>query len=347
MLRLLHIFLVLLTLAAYLPPIVSPSSFWPIATLGLLAPLLWFGVLLFGAYWLWKRDKAVLLSLVTLALGWNMISNAFAFSYSSQAQAGEQLVIVSLNGRSFQRESGEEKPDFYQRAAKYLASLDADVLMIQEFDIKRTRATPMLEVIQEKAGYPFKVHQSRGPLAVLSRYPLSKAAINFFSNRANGYVVVDVESPQGTFRLFNAHLQTNGISLLANDVTTNGDIRERSTWQKIKTMFGRYGRSNKVRTAQGAEILVAMQQSPHPVILGGDFNDVPTSYLYQQFRSHVQDAHLEASWGLGTTYKSLLPGLRIDYILPDYAFEVHGFERIPCPFSDHHAVRAIISLAPE
>ena len=146
----------------------------------------------------------------------------------------------------------------------------------------------------------------------------------------------------GYFRDF---CQTNGISLLANEVTTNGDFRERSTWQKVKTMFGRYGRSNKVRTEQATDILAAMQQSPHPVILGGDFNDVPTSYLYQQFRQQVQDAHLEGTWGLGTTYESLLPGLRIDYVMPDYSFHVHDFERIPCPFSDHHAVRAVISRA--
>ncbi|MEL6659070.1 MAG: endonuclease/exonuclease/phosphatase family protein [Bacteroidota bacterium] len=343
MLRLLHIFLVLLTLAAYLPPLINPASFWPIATLGLVAPILWFGLLLFALYWLWKRDKTVLLSLVTLLLGWDMISNAFAFNTSSEKATSEVITVVSLNGRNFQRERGEEKPDFYQRGAKYVASLDADLLLIQEFDLKRNRADPLLAAIQEEAGYSHKVYQPGGPLLVLSRYPLSNSTINYFSNRANGFIVVDVESPQGTFRVFNVHLQTNAVSRLADEVTTTGGIREPGTWQKVKTMFGRYGRSNKVRTEQASDILAEMERSPHPVIVGGDFNDVPTSYLYQQFRLHVQDAHLEGSWGLGTTYKSFFPGLRIDYILPDRSFEVHAFERLPCSFSDHHAIRAIIS----
>ena len=73
------------------------------------------------------------------------------------------------------------------------------------------------------------------------------------------------------------HLQTNAISTLANEVTTTGNLREKSTWQKIKTMFGRYGRSNKVRTAQAEQILSAISKSPHPVLAGGDFNDIPTT----------------------------------------------------------------------
>ena len=344
MLRLLHLFWVVITLAAYLPPLIHPDSFWPIATLGLLAPLLWFGLLLFGIYWLWKRDKAVLLSIVTLLLGWDMISNAFAIAPFTAAVPDETLVVASLNGHSFRRPRDEAKPDFDQRMADYVKELDADVLLIQEFDIKRSRATPLLAAIQDKAGYPYKEFQAGGPLAVLSRHPLSAGEITFFRNRANGFVVVDVASPQGTFRLFNLHLQTNAVSQLAGEVTTTGDIRERSTWQKIKTMFGRYGRSNRVRTEQAADILSAVEQSPHPVLVGGDFNDVPTSYLYQQFRRHLQDAHLEASWGFGTTYKSLLPGLRIDYLLPGRDFEIYDFERVSCPFSDHHAVRTVLSL---
>ena len=93
-----------------------------------------------------------------------------------------------------------------------------------------------------------------------------------------------------------------------------------------------------------SEILVASQKTSLPVLLTGDFNDVPTSYLYQRFRTKFQDAHLTQSWGLGTTYEGLLPGLRIDYILPDDGFTIHDFDRIPCSFSDHKAIRAEISL---
>lgn len=343
MLRLSHLLLVLLTLAAYLPPIVNPATFWPISTLGLIAPLLWFALLLFGIYWLWQRDKTVLLSLVALLLGWDMISNAFALP-SRQPATTEALQIASLNGHAFQVREAKERAAFYDEAADYIKALDAEILLIQEFEVKASRANDLMQRIQQTAPLEHKYHDPGSPLVVLSRYPLQNVQVNYFSNRANGYLMIDVETPQGTVRLFNVHLQTNAISRLANEVTSSGDLREKSTWQKVKTMFGRYGRSNQVRTEQATEILAAVKASPHPVVLAGDFNDVPTSYLYQQFRTELQDAHLAAGWGLGTTYQGLLPGLRIDYILPGKGFEILDFDRVYCPFSDHRAVRATISL---
>lgn len=343
MLRLLHLLLVVLTLAAYLPPLVNPATFWPISTLGLIAPVLWFALVLFAFYWLWQRDKTVLLSIITLLLGWDMISGAFALSSGSPVtDAG--LQVVSLNGHGFDSRGGQDRLVFFQEAAQYLSSLEADIVLLQEFQIRPKRAKILLEDIHRETAFDHKFYESGGPLVVLSRYPLKDAKVHYFSNRANGYVIVDVQSPQGTIRLFNVHLQTNAISQLADEVTSSGDLREKSTWQKVKTMFGRYGRSNRVRTEQVAEILKAVKASPYPVVLGGDFNDIPTSYLYQQLRSELQDAHLEAGWGLGTTYKGLMPGLRIDYLLPSYGFDVLDFDRIDCPFSDHRAIRAKILL---
>lgn len=342
MLRLLHLLLVVLTLASYLPPFVNPATFWPVATLGLLAPILWFCLLLFGLFWLWQRDKAVLLSLITLLLGWDMISSAFAIS-SPASVPPTALSVASLNGHGFQHLDGQTRKDFNQKAVDFLRGLDADVLLLQEFSTEG-KAEQLAKVIQEQGSYGYSLRKSDGRLAVFSRYPLKNGEVHYFANRVNGFQLVDIETPTGVVRFFNAHLQTNAISNLASEVTQSGDLREKSTWKKIKTMFGRYGRSNKVRTEQAAEILAMVKQSPHPVVLGGDFNDVPTSYLYQQSRRSLQDAHLAASWGLGTTYKRLIPGLRIDYILPAYNFTVHDFDRVDCFFSDHRAIRAALSL---
>ncbi len=343
MLRLLHLLLVLLTLAAYLPPLVNPATFWPISTLGLIAPVLWFALLFFGCYWLWQRDKTVLLSLITLLLGWDMISGAFAVSPSIPS-ATLGLDVASLNGHGFQPQAGEDRSAFYQDVASYMKALGSDINLMQEFQVRPDRSKDLMEQIQQKTGHEYIYREAGGPLVVSSRYPLKNAQVNYFSNRANGYLMVDVETPKGMVRLFNVHLQTNAISRLADEVTSSGDLREKSTWQKVKTMFGRYGRSNRVRTEQAAEILAAVKKSPYPVILAGDFNDVPTSYLYRQFRTELQDAHLVAGWGLGTTYQGLLPGLRIDYILPSYGLNVYDFDRVSCPFSDHRAVRVHISL---
>jgi endonuclease/exonuclease/phosphatase family metal-dependent hydrolase len=336
LIRLSHLILVVVTLASYLPPFINPDTFWPMATMGLLAPSLWGLVLLFAVYWMWKKDNAVWLSVITLLLGWEMMSNAFAIPDGSVASNATKVNVVSLNGHGFRQQPDKEIADF-------IKTLDADVLLLQEFKI-RGEGDALAEEIQRQAAFPHLYRKTEAQLAVFSRFPLKNGDVHYFSNRVNGYLMVDVAAPEGTFKLINAHLQTNGISNLANEVAHDAKFQEKKTWQKVKTMFGRYGRSNKVRTQQAQEILSASQKTSSPVLLAGDFNDVPTSYLYQQFRTKFQDAHLTQAWGLGTTYEGLLPGLRIDYILPDKHFTIHEFDRIPCSFSDHQAIRAEISL---
>jgi len=328
-LRLIHILLVLLTLAAYGCPLIDPHTFWPLATLALLAPMLWIFVLLFAFYWLWKKDGAVWLSGITLLLGFNIISTAFAIPDGTEKSTEKPIRIISLNGFAFTQDK--------HKMADYLASLKGDVICLQEFHEIRDKPL-LIKRIKEATTFNYFYHDKNGGIAVFSRYPLKNGVTTFFKNRVNGYLSVDVESPQGVFRLFNLHLQTNAISRMADKMAENANLQDKKTWLTIKGMFGRYGRSSVTRTEQSRQIMAEVRGSPYPVFLCGDFNDVPASYLYGLYRAELQDAHLAQSWGLGATYAGALPGLRIDYLLPDQSFQIIDYETFDCFFSDHRAI---------
>lgn len=341
MIRLIHLALITLALVAYLPPWVNPSFIWPISTLGLLAPTLWLATLLFAAYWLLKKDRRAWLSGITLLLGWSMINSAFALPDGGPAPTGEDLQIVSLNGHGFRIYGFSDEQAIQTAIVAYLDSLEADVLCIQEF-YTDPKGKALAARIQANTPLKYSFRDPAGRLAVFSRFPLKNGEVTYFENRVNGYLQVDVDSPKGVFHLCNVHLQTNAISQMAHSVAKDPDIREKNIRKTIRTMFARYGRSNKTRTEQSRQILKELSIIKQPTIVCGDFNEVPTSYLYRLFRENFQDAHLRQSWGLGTTYSGLLPGLRIDYVLPDYSLQVLDFERLPCWFSDHKGVKAVI-----
>jgi len=328
-LRFIHLLIILLTLAAYSCPLIDPHTFWPLATLGLLAPMLWLLVLIFGFYWLWKKDGAVWLSSITLLLGMNIITTAFAIPDGKVQYTAKPISIVSLNGHAFM--------DDNTKMAAYLASLKSDILCLQEFHKKRNKAG-LIKQIKATTGLDHLYHDNNGGIAVFSRYPLKNGATHFFENRVNGYLAVDVESPDGVFRLFNLHLQTNAISRMANKVAKDVNLQDKKTWLTIKGMFGRYGRSSRIRSEQSRQIMAEVRGSPYPVFLCGDFNDVPASYLYGLYQEELQDAHLAQSWGLGATYAGVLPGLRIDYLMPDHAFDIINYKTFDCFFSDHRAI---------
>ena len=94
-----------------------------------------------------------------------------------------------------------------------------------------------------------------------------------------------------------------------------------------------------------------ISESPYPLIICGDLNDVPHSYAYKNIRSNRKDAFLEKGSGIGKTFIggrskfiSSLPTLRIDYIFADQSFEVNQFKIIETQLSDHLGIISDLSL---
>jgi endonuclease/exonuclease/phosphatase family metal-dependent hydrolase len=71
------------------------------------------------------------------------------------------------------------------------------------------------------------------------------------------------------------------------------------------------------------------------VIICGDFNDVPNSYTDFTIRNNWNDAFLQKGFGIGSSFISLAPTLRIDYILASAGFDIVTFDMIDEGLSDH------------
>jgi endonuclease/exonuclease/phosphatase family metal-dependent hydrolase len=343
-LRLLHLGLVVLTALSYLAPLADPTRFWPLATLSILIPWLWLATLLFGLFWWWRGQRAVWLSLATLLLGLEAMGRLWALP-GGQADATADATadawrIATFNCHMFRDEQTFEAMS-PTAAAAYLAELQADVICLQEYPDGRT-SRDYTAAIRSGAGLPHHFHDPDGNLALFSRFPLSGAEVIYFANRVNGYLQADVATPTGPVRVFNAHLQTNAITNMTARITNEGDLQDRETWLTLKWMFGRYARAAATRTEQARQIKAQMEQAPHPVLLCGDFNDVPTAFAYGVLRSGLRDAHLEHGWGMGSTYAGRVPGLRIDYVLYSPRLQLQDFMRQKDTYSDHLPIVATL-----
>ena len=83
----------------------------------------------------------------------------------------------------------------------------------------------------------------------------------------------------------------------------------------------------------------------YPIIICGDFNDVPGSYVYEKVKGDLSDAFNEKGAGLGRTYRNIFPTLRIDYLLYDAdALKAEGYLRRNAGLSDHVPVIANFSF---
>lgn len=84
--------------------------------------------------------------------------------------------------------------------------------------------------------------------------------------------------------------------------------------------------------------------SPYPVILAGDFNDLPYSYTYFSLRENLENAFESKGRGFGFTYNKVLFFLRIDNVFFDKALEVLQFKTLrEVDYSDHYPISAVFA----
>ena len=62
-----------------------------------------------------------------------------------------------------------------------------------------------------------------------------------------------------------------------------------------------------LREKQMKYLIAQLKHSPYRIILGGDFNDTPSSYIYWQITGLLQDTFTEKGVGLSATYLSKGP----------------------------------------
>jgi endonuclease/exonuclease/phosphatase family metal-dependent hydrolase len=347
-----NVVLIFLTLFSYLSPYIHPGGLWPFSVMGLFYPVLLVLLLLSALVWAIQRKPYALLSLGCILLGWGHFTSFVGLSFGKKdlPDRDDQIRVMSYNvfqfralkeGARTRRWSVEEVLSFYEQH-------QPDIWCIEEFPTVPRRSDEYAKLLTEQTPLKY-VYRERGKgIAVFSRYPLTPVKMHYFSDYiygANGYSIADVAVNGQTYRIFAIHLQSNAVSKIADEVATNGHLQEKETWLQIKGMIGRYRRTAALRSDQAIEIKKLMNESPYPVILCGDFNDVPLSYVYHTLSKGLVDGFQKKGKGIGTTFRGSLPALRIDYILSSPELEPLAYEVLHIDRSDHYPVMSVLRPA--
>lgn len=341
-----NILLILCTFLVYLSPYVNPQGKWPLAVLSLFYPALLVSHLFFVLLWGALRRWQFLLSLGCVLVGWGHVRTIVGFSSAKDpvSEDVEVVRIMTFNCYSFLgNNKGSEliNPD---QLVHLLKSHQPDILCLQEFAHTNAKLEMFSKWIKDGRDFPYVLVQTDPSLAIFSRYPLTNQSAKNFSNSFNGYQKTDVSIGDRSITLFNLHLQTNAITGLADKVVASGDLKTRETWMNIGGMLRRYQRAARKRVTQAMEVRTLLEQASHPVVICGDFNDVPQSYVYRLLREGYTDTFQKAGVGLGVTYSGKIPGLRIDYIFTPEDLTVLETRVLRPGFSDHRPVLSTVAF---
>ena len=222
--------------------------------------------------------------------------------------------------------------------ASWLGERDEAIWCFQEFPSKGD------EVLQD-AGFSFESSNRIGGLVGWSWPPLPAVTQSFilkggcFQNRQAGQYAGGCPGACGHHSGFSVHLQSlqMGIDYKAVDEGPN----QREGFR----LLGLVSSASAARAQQAQELKKRMDDSPYPVIVAGDFNDVPMSYAMSVLRSNGTHDTFEASdFGFKGTHIGSVPGLRIDAILVDESMLTLKHETHDVELSDHRPVTATLGL---
>ena len=348
-------------LLAYLAPLVDPAKLGIPALFGLAYPYILLVNLIFLCYWLIRWRKEVFLSLAVILLGWNPLNNLIPIHFNKptvpeNADPDSMIRALSYNVRGFDVYRWTKDPGAKQEIFDFLKKQDPDLVCIQEYYTSSKRGETHKDVSAQLRLLPHSaVYFTNDPtnrqgfgIATFSKYPIIKKSRIPFNSSFNAAMYTDILFQSDTLRVFNVHLQS--IRFDRDDYAfmdtarlkySNEQMLEiRAIGSRLKTAFA-------LRAEQARVIANYIRDSPHPVIVMGDFNDTPQSYAYRKIRKGMVDAFRKAGRGIGNTYSGDLPSFRIDFIMHDEAFIPFEFTRTKIDFSDHFPISTWLYLPGE
>lgn len=338
-----NIMLITCTLLSYASPYIDPSSIAITSLLGLIFPYLFILNLVFIVFWLFVKWQYSLYSIAILFLGLPIIFKFFGTASSANdivASDNYKFVTYNMQSSLFSRTGNRE-------TAKVLdKKLVGFMQQIKHIDVfcGQELSTHSKNTVQRAYNLIHKHSYKDRATAIYSRYPIVNAGQVDFGTKTNSCVWADIDFPEETVRVYCVHLQSNNITIDTEKVIEKGDFQSSGTWKNVGSIFKKYARSSIIRSKQVQKIIEHKSKSPHKVIVSGDFNDTPQSYVYSFLAKGMKDTFIEKGSGLGTSYGGAIPGLRIDYILADPEIKILKHKILKEKYSDHYPIIAILGL---
>lgn len=322
----LNSFVALALLIACIGPFVPADDFPFISIFSLGVPILVGINLLFLIYWLLRKKRQALLSLVILVLGYFVLDSFVGFRFFDEEPLPDDLKVMTYNVRSFNKFNSVDTPNIFENTLKFVLEEDPDIICFQEVDYLRRG--------EFKERYPYQhlryhFYEKKVLMGIFSKYPIVKAHTLDWANTNNNGAYADILYKNDTIRVYSLHLESLRIH-------PSAELMEQAKPRLYKNLT----RIFKKQSIQAKWFQQHRDSVDYKTIVCGDFNNTQFSNAYRRIKGEMNDSFIERGNGFGTTYNfSGLP-YRIDYILADPEFEVQSHKNYKVKYSDHFPVMA-------
>lgn len=326
--------LILSSMAGVLPP----SRYMGVSILSYCYFLLLLANILFVLVWLCFSRWEFLLSAGAILLRFTFIPLFFQIGGTADVdRSPDNLKILTFNTHSFKGLDTDTLMTADSGALLFLDIVDEelpDVVCLQEFfspphvDLKAQMTARGYE-------YRYGVHGANTSSTTLlfSRCQMVRGVM--MDSVSKFYA--DIVKNGHKVRVCCVHLDS--YQLVDEDREGLKKLTSLKPDSTTSNMLGKFGETVQQHEQEcDNELMPLVAKSKAPLVIAGDFNDTPASYIYQRLTDSLRDSYVEQGRGFGTTYHGPFPAFRIDYVLHSPQLTTLAYKRIKTNISDHYPI---------
>ena len=305
--------------------------------------------------WMILGKKIFLFPLAVILVTIHISAGYVQLNPYKRVKTANSIKVLTYNVKYLGKDDASGLDREKEKIFSFLEQQKPDIICLQEFDCQKGSFLEIVDDLKKRTNiehyiftryYPGNSNTER-ILLLVKQEVTNKGSLTDIHKRRFA-VFADIIINEDTVRVINCHLQSVYLreedNLGLNDFTyesqTSGIFQEKS-----KKIYNKLARAFEKRALQTAQLKQFITQSPHEVILCGDFNDTPSSFAYSSIKKIMTDAFLKSGRGAGTTYHGKYPSFRIDYIFHSKKIksaEYHIYNKLEC--SDHYPVSVMLDV---
>lgn len=285
---LIHIGIIVLLSAMLFNDYVSPRVFPYLNLLSLAFPVLMILNFILCLLWIFSWKKRAVFFILTTLMFLTPIRRWINWSAKSSEKPNLKIVTMNIKGGSV---GGSENINHY------LEKTNADIILVQEYGGKFS-----------VPNYSYKTREYR-IVALNSKTEIIDQGKLAETGKGNAFFA-DIRFNGKIIRVVNVYL--NPFSFHKQEVKPVEDFQKNKA--KVRDVVRKLVPTFKIHQKEIVSIRKAIDNSPYPVIVAGDFNSVPNSYEYYELGRGLTDAFLEVGRGSSTSFHDYKFPIRIDYI---------------------------------
>jgi endonuclease/exonuclease/phosphatase family metal-dependent hydrolase len=336
---------------------ISPEKFWLLAFAGLLFPIMMITNLLFIVYWMTQFKFQFFISLFAILLSFKTCLSFFQINIRSEKIEKTDTKIMSYNSMLFDLYNWSKNTQSRNIILKSIAEEAPDILCLQEFYTSEQKndfnnIDTVSNLLQAKNNHVAYTTTLRGNdhwgIATFTKYKIiNKGKIEFNTRSNNICIYSDLLIKNDTVRVYNMHLQSISFSKSNYkfiDAVNNDATDVENEVEESKSILRRIKRAFVKRAVQADTIAKHIANCKYKIIVCGDFNDTPASYVYRTIRGELKDAFIESGSGFEQTYAGKFPRFRIDYILHSKEMISKNYHQLSQTITDHYPIVSYVSF---